>query len=78
MKLRRKTIPKQIAEGMEVSSTRSKIVELSYNSEVLPPEMREALDKIRKELGFHRNITLADIKTIDKAHRWYKKNEREQ
>ena len=78
MKLRRKIIPKQIAEGMEVSSTRSKIVELSYNSEVLPAGMREALDKIRKELGFHRNITLADVKTIDKVHRWYKKNGREQ
>ena len=78
MKLRRKAIPKQIAEGMEASSTRSKIVELSYASEALPPEMREALIKIRKELGFHRNITLADVKTIDKVHRWYKKNERGQ
>ena len=77
-KLRKKRIPKKIADGMESSKTRKKISELSDNSEVLPFKMRFALDTIRKELGFHRNITLADVKTIDKVHRWYKKNERGQ
>ena len=77
-KLRRKRIHKKIAEGMEKSKTRKKIAELSYNCAVLPFKMRFALDTIRKDLGFHRKISMADIKTIDKAHRWYKKNEREQ
>jgi len=77
-KLRKKRIPKKIADGMESSKTRKKIMELSYNSDVLPYKMRFDLDTIRKELGFNRNITLADIKTIDKTHRWYKRNEREQ
>ena len=77
-KLRRKRIPKNITEALDTSKTRKKITELSFNSEVLPFKMRFALDTIRKELGFNRNITLADIKTIDKAHRWYKKHEREQ
>ena len=77
-KLRQKRIPKKIAETLEKSKTRKKILELSYNCEVLPYKMRFDLDAIRKELGFNRNITLADVKTIDKVHRWYKKNGREQ
>ena len=80
-KLRQKRIPKKIATGMETSETRKKITELSYNIEALPIEMRCAVGDIRKALGFNRTITLADIKTIDKAHRWYykkKNNEREQ
>jgi dTDP-D-glucose 4,6-dehydratase len=77
-KLRQKRIPKKIAETLEKSKTRKKLMELSYNIDALPLKMRYAVGDIRKELGFNRNITLADIKTIDKTHRWYKKNEREQ
>ena len=78
-KLRQKHIPKKIATGMEASENRKKITELSYNIEALPIEMRCAVGDIRKALGFNRTITLKDIKTIDKAHRWYKRNnEREQ
>jgi dTDP-D-glucose 4,6-dehydratase len=77
-KLRQKRIPKKIAETLEKSKTRKKLMELSYNIDALPLKMRYAVGDIRKELGFNRNITLEDIKTIDKTHRWYKKNEREQ
>ena len=74
-KLKQKRIPKNISEALEASGTRGKITELSFNVEVLPLEMRCAVGDIRKELGFNRNITLEDIKTINKVHRWYKKNE---
>lgn len=75
-KFKQKRLPKKITEGMAASETRKKITELSYNIEALPLKMRCAVGDIRKELGFNRNISLEDIKTIDKTHRWYKKNKR--
>ena len=77
-KLRKKRMPKKITESMEKSKTRQKIMELSHNLDVLPFKMRCTVGEIRQGLGFDRNITLEDIKTIDKTHRWYKKHEREQ
>ena len=75
-KLKQKRIPKKVSEQLETSKTRKKITELSYNSEVLPFKVRFAVDEIRKELGFNRKITLEDIKTIDKHHRWFKRNKK--
>ena len=75
-KLRKKHIPRNLSEKLSASKTRKKITELSYDSDSLPFQMRFAVDEIRKQLGFNRVISLEDIKTIDKTHRWYKRNKK--
>tara|TARA_Y100000034_G_C6792941_1_gene355171 strand:- start:471 stop:845 length:375 start_codon:yes stop_codon:yes gene_type:complete len=66
----------KVEEQLEKSKTRPKIIELSYNEERLPTEMRFQVTEIRRELGIQGTIAPKNIKTIDGIYRYWSKNKK--
>jgi len=66
----------KVEEQLEKSKTRPKIIELSYNEERLPIEMRFQVIEIRRELGIQGTIESRSIKQIDGIYRYWNKNKK--